>query len=88
MSDASWYTLKSIVSWKVLEKRIFESWKTLEFGLCKSWKVLVKSILMSVRTLVSAVFIKAYLGRIFIPQKEVFPQKIKGCNLEVFTCCV
>jgi len=26
------------MSWKVLEKTIFEFWKTLEFGLCKSWK--------------------------------------------------
>jgi len=39
------------VSWKVLEKRIFEFWKTLEFGLCTSWKILEKSILISVRTL-------------------------------------
>jgi len=30
------------MSWKVLEKRIFESWKTLEFGLYKYWKVLEK----------------------------------------------
>jgi len=37
------------VSWKVLEKWIFDSRKTLEFGLCKSWKVLEKSIGMYVR---------------------------------------
>jgi len=43
------------VSWKVLEKRIFESWKTLEFGFSKSWKSWKKRILMSVRTLTMVV---------------------------------
>jgi len=26
------------MSWKVLEKMIFDSWKIVEFGLCKYWK--------------------------------------------------
>jgi len=63
------------VSWKVLEKRIFEPCTTLEFGLCKSWKVLEKSIWMFVRTLVT----KCYLYHCYL-----YHYYLCCCNLY---CC-